>query len=655
MFVVLLALQIILLSQATSCRAQSTVVKYPTGTNVTTISVSADGSCITSGNAPGSIDFYDTGFSYETYLWRVAARDQVRSTAISDDGSFVVAGANDGVVYFMDKQLTKRSPLWKFQTAGNVFSVSISGTGAYVVAGSYDHRVYFFDNQFSGDAPLWKHQTDGNVLSVSLSWDGSYIAAGSDDGYVQFFEKGYHGNTFLWRLKTSATPLSVALSNDGRYVVAGCSDGYVYFADRDFSRNSYLWRCPTGGRVKSVSITNDGSYVAAGSLDGYVYLFDTAFTNNQYLWRYNVGKAVETVSISRDATHISCAAGALVYVFDVSFGERKHVRNYDAQTEVTSVSMSSSGEVIALGDDRGFVHVLENPYTTSLSTTTQSSTIVTPLINTYTVTIPVLIATIAFGGLYLRRRTRKHLEAGPTSVSVPLPEDVGEFPVTTRKPQSDVEVMPTGTKTLDELTMGGFPLSYSIALSSPSCDQRDHIIQHFLEEAVSDQRFALCLTTDATKYLDLIKRFPKSFHVMLCNSRSEELAPSLPNISKADGIENLTEINIGLMKILGSLDSTKPREKTIYIDFISDVLLHHGAQTTRRWISDIVSRIRARGFTILGAINPSMHKKEDAEAVTSVFDGEIEIFDKEIDGNRQKFIAVRRFYGHKHMDEERII
>jgi hypothetical protein len=46
---------------------------------MTAISVSADGSYIVSGNEAGSIDFLDASFSNERYLWRVAARDRVRS------------------------------------------------------------------------------------------------------------------------------------------------------------------------------------------------------------------------------------------------------------------------------------------------------------------------------------------------------------------------------------------------------------------------------------------------------------------------------------------------------------------------------------------------------------------------------------------------
>ena len=50
-----------------------------------------------------------------------------------------------------------------------------------------------------------------------------------------------------------------------------------------------------------------------------------------------------------------------------------------------------------------------------------------------------------------------------------------------------------------------------------------------------------------------------------------------------------------------------------------------------------------------------MHKKEETEAVTAVFDGEIEIFEKEVEGKSRKFIAIRRLYGRKYNDQEKMI
>ena len=655
--VTIVLLQIVLfLFLVQSCGAQSLLWKYPTGTDVMAVSTSADGSYIVSGNTDGSIDFFDTAFSHRTYLWRTVVRDQVRSVAVSDDGSFVAAGGNDGVVYFVDRQFAKRSPLWKFQTAGTVFSVAISGNGSYITAGSYDHRVYFMDNGLSGDAPLWSHQTGGNVRSVAISGDGSFLAAGSEDQYLYFFEKSYRGNTFLWRFEMSAPPLTVAISDDGNYVVTGCSDGYVYFADRNFSRNSYLWRYQTDNRISSISISHDGSYVVAGSLDGYLYLFDKGFSNNSYLWKYQTKKTVEAVAVSKNGVYLVCAAGTSAYLFDASFSGQTYIWSYDAGTKVTSVSISNSGQLVVVGDEGGFVHALRNLEasthlftTTEMNTSTSGTITSTPFINLYMVAIILMIAVLVFLGIYLRKTgAGEHIE-------VRKPRLVFASARKEHLPLVSERMMSTGIRVLDELMMGGFPYSYSIVLLSPSCDQRDQVVQSFLRQGVGDQKSTLCLTTDVTKYLDLIESYPEPFHLVLCNPQADELAPSLPNVSKTKGVENLTEINIALMKIVESLAPQKLEEGRFYIDILSDVLLLQGKATTRRWISELVPRLKARGFTVLGMINPSMHNKEETEAITSIFDGEIEIFEKEVEGKIRKFIAVRRLYDRSYIEEERVI
>jgi hypothetical protein len=84
---------------------------------------------------------------------------------------------------------------------------------------------------------------------------------------------------------------------------------------------------------------------------------------------------------------------------------------------------------------------------------------------------------------------------------------------------------------------------------------------------------------------------------------------SLPNVSETKGVDNLTDINIALMKIVESLDHVKIVEKRAYIEILSDVLLYHGGPTTRRWISELVSRLVARGFVVLGMINPQCTRK----------------------------------------------
>ena len=220
-------------------------------------------------------------------------------------------------------------------------------------------------------------------------------------------------------------------------------------------------------------------------------------------------KPVQTVVMSRDGFYVACGAGTSIYLFDVSFSEETYLWSYDTEAGVTSLSTSGSGQLMVVGDEKGFLHVLENLYTsprlittteltasthliTTAETTTSTGGAVTGalLINLYAVPITLSIAVLTFLGLYMQKgRARKRREIGkPRAASLTEPKKA--------LPIASGRIISTGMKVLDELTLGGFPQSYSVILSSPSCNQRDLVVQGFLGESVDDEKFVLCLTTD---------------------------------------------------------------------------------------------------------------------------------------------------------------
>jgi len=77
---------------------------------------------------------------------------------------------------------------------------------------------------------------------------------------------------------------------------------------------------------------------------------------------------------------------------------------------------------------------------------------------------------------------------------------------------------------------------------------------------------------------------------------------------------------------------------------ISDVLLSRRAVTTRSWLWELILRMKARRFTILGVLNPRMHPPEDVEAVVELFDGHISIEERESDGGLKRLARVRKMY-----------
>jgi len=80
----------------------------------------------------------------------------------------------------------------------------------------------------------------------------------------------------------------------------------------------------------------------------------------------------------------------------------------------------------------------------------------------------------------------------------------------------------------------------------------------------------------------------------------------------------------------------------VCLDVLSDILLTHKLQTTRKWVSDLVPRLDEWGFTVLAVFNPTLHSSEEAKALTDLFKGFIEISEKDMAGKMRKVIAVRK-------------
>jgi KaiC/GvpD/RAD55 family RecA-like ATPase len=118
------------------------------------------------------------------------------------------------------------------------------------------------------------------------------------------------------------------------------------------------------------------------------------------------------------------------------------------------------------------------------------------------------------------------------------------------------------------------------------------------------------------------------------------------------GVENLTEINIALTKAFRPLEASPSGSKRACVEIISDILLQHHAVQTRRWLTDLVAEMKSRGFTVLAVMNPQMHPSEEVHAILDLFDGEINICEKETEKGLEKFLRVKKMTGQKYSTDE---
>ncbi|UCC28009.1 MAG: hypothetical protein JSW29_00725, partial [Candidatus Bathyarchaeota archaeon] len=186
----------------------------------------------------------------------------------------------------------------------------------------------------------------------------------------------------------------------------------------------------------------------------------------------------------------------------------------------------------------------------------------------------------------------------------------------------------TGYHELDDLLFGGIPRNYSILLTSPSNDERDLLIRKFIEAGIREGQVTFYVTTKVSDLKALAEEFQSSFFLFSCNPQADSFIPDLPNVFKLNGVQNLTDISISLAWAFRKMPKQEGPKRAC-IEIVSDVLLQHKAIQTRRWLNALIPELKSKGFTILAVLDPPMHPPQDVRAVTDLFDGEFNIYEKE--------------------------
>ncbi len=228
-----------------------------------------------------------------------------------------------------------------------------------------------------------------------------------------------------------------------------------------------------------------------------------------------------------------------------------------------------------------------------------------------------------------------------------------EEPVTIEIPEV---VLPgrisTGYKDLDNMLFGGIPENYAVILTSPSCDEKDLLIRKFLEAGAKEGQITFYLTTEASGVRALPEEFQSNFYLFICNPQADKIIKSSPNVSKLKGVENLTDISIALSSAFRRVDTSITGPKRACIEIISDVLLQHRAVQTRRWLTGLIPQLKAKGFTTLAAMNPQMHSPQEVHAILGLFEGEINIYEKESEKGLEKFLKIRKMYNQRYLESK---
>jgi TolB-like protein/cytochrome c-type biogenesis protein CcmH/NrfG len=199
----------------------------------------------------------------------------------------------------------------------------------------------------------------------------------------------------------------------------------------------------------------------------------------------------------------------------------------------------------------------------------------------------------------------------------------------------------SGYGRLDEALKGGFLAGTAIVLSAPASDEVPLLVGNFLK-ASKEQSLLICRTVSSAE--TITQNMGENVRVLVCSDRP--VSPAR-NIIPGKGIENLTDVNLQIGEVI-----TSAQPKRLVIDILSDILLRHKALQTRKWLTELLERLRSKGLTTLAVLNPYMHSSEDVQAVVDLFDGNVEIFEKESEGGTRKYLRIKWMHGIETAEKE---
>lgn len=65
-----------------------------------------------------------------------------------------------------------------------------------------------------------------------------------------------------------------------------------------------------------------------------------------------------------------------------------------------------------------------------------------------------------------------------------------------------------------------------------------------------------------------------------------------------------------------------------------------------------MTELKSTGFTTLVTMSPQMHPLQELQAILDLFDGEINVYEKETEKGLQKFLKIRKMSNQKYLENE---
>jgi len=207
----------------------------------------------------------------------------------------------------------------------------------------------------------------------------------------------------------------------------------------------------------------------------------------------------------------------------------------------------------------------------------------------------------------------------------------------------DKDRIPFGVKLVDDTLYGGLQKNSVVLITSPALEEKTILINRFIESGLDDSEIVVNVS-DGTKQNPELTKNNKYFQIICNNQTSEQPSPNCVILKDA---EHLTEVSMSLTSILNNVTKMDPstNHKRLVLDIVSDVLLTNKSVNTRKWLRETISKFKSKNFTVLAILNPLMHPNEETQALFDLFEGKIDITEREENGEDKIILKVKRLDG----------
>ena len=199
---------------------------------------------------------------------------------------------------------------------------------------------------------------------------------------------------------------------------------------------------------------------------------------------------------------------------------------------------------------------------------------------------------------------------------------------------------------------GGLPRGYAVLLLSPRCDERDLLLGKIIGSALSAATPAVFLSNDLSKIRNMAVTYGENFYALTPQAAKISAPPA--NLYEVPVIDSLSDLDVAFKKILGTRVKQGTGNRLLIVDLLtySRIFLVDKGGTAKTWFSDFLATRKAEGFTVLGFLNPLAASNKETQTLIEVFDGVIEIYEKEHEGTLRRFLVIKRMHGHRYSDSE---